>query len=84
MMGIHKASLLRPGNYFKEVSMEEFLMTKSEVCEHLGISISRLKRLEKEGDLQPVRRLLGGKKLYSSLDVDAHMQKIWTGGVRSE
>ncbi len=64
--------------------MEEFLMSRSEVCEHLGISVSRLNRLEKEGVLQPVRRLVGGKKLYSSADVNAHMQKIWTGGVRSE
>ena len=60
--------------------MKNFLMTRKEVCKYLGISVSRLRRLEESGKLQAVRRLEGGKKLYSSVDVYAHMQSIWTGG----
>ncbi len=66
----------------KGVRMEDFMMTRAEVCEYLGISFSRLNRLERIGKLRPIRRLGCGKKLYSSLDVYAHMQSIWTGGSR--
>lgn len=62
--------------------MKNFMMTREEVCKYLGISHSRLDRLERIGKLRSVRRLVGGKKLYPSSDVYAYMQSVWTGGNR--
>ncbi len=62
--------------------VEEFLMTRKEVCKYLGISLSSLERLEQTRKLRPIRRLEGGKKLYSSEDVYAYLKSIWTGGNR--